>query len=56
MKDGLDPSLSPYSSASKRLQPMTVTGFMGTVSLAGDQCFRVQRPPEDDSHHPWDER
>lgn len=25
------------------------------VSLAGDQRFGVQRPPEDDCHHPWDE-
>lgn len=38
-----------------RLQPTAVASFMNGASLAGDQCAGVQRAPEDDSYHPWDE-
>lgn len=34
---------------------MAVAGFRDGASLVGDQRFRVQRPPEDDGHHPWHE-
>lgn len=34
---------------------MAVAGFRDGASLVGDQRFRVQRPPEDDGHHPRDE-